>query len=349
MLRKVIPLIVLVLILSLACNRSVGNTPLPSAVPAVTDVTSATGEALATIPPTATAIPLAMASPSATFTVAAPTVTPPPAPTPTEQPCLLDMEAVDVTIMDGTQINVNTPFLKTWRVTNSGTCNWTADYKLVFTNGDKMGGLSPVKFGVPVGPGKQLDVSVDLVAPGEVGPHIGYWQVQQPDGNPVGLLWVEIQSIQPPAQQPPANEPPPQAVIPDWPTLRKGDSGIEVTTLQYLLSHYGYPVTSDGVFGYKTADAVAKFQSDKGLTADSIVGGKTWAKLIEGVTLKKGSSGEAVKGLQTLLKTKFGKSLTIDGVFGSATANAVVEFQQSYNLEADGIVGAKTWQSMIGD
>ena len=343
MLRKIIPLIVLVLILSLACNRSLGNTPLPSAVPAATDVSKATGEALAPTPPTATAIPLVMASPSSTFTVAAPTLPPPPAPTQTEQPCQLDMEAVDVTIMDGTQINVNTPFLKTWRVTNSGTCNWTADYKLVFTNGEKMGGLSPIQFGVPVNPGKQLDVSVDLVAPGEVGPHIGYWQVQQPDGNPVGLLWVEIQSIQPPAQQPP------QAVIPDWPTLRKGDSGIEVTTLQYLLSHYGYPVTADGVFGNKTADAVVKFQSDKGLTADGIVGGKTWAKLIEGVTLKKGSSGEAVKGLQTLLKTKFGKSLTIDGVFGNATVNAVVEFQQSYNLEPDGIVGAKTWQSMIGD
>jgi len=27
----------------------------------------------------------------------------------------------------------------------------------------------------------------------------------------------------------------------------------------------------------------------------------------------------------------------------------VVDFQKSYNLDADGIVGAKTWQSLIGD
>ncbi len=349
--RKIIPLLVIVLVLSLACNRSLAgsSSTMPTVVPAATDVIKATVESLAPAPPTATAIPLPTTLPTATMTAAAPTEAPPPTATFTPEPCFLDMEASDVTIPDGTQINVDTPFLKTWRVTNAGTCNWTVDYKLVFTSGNKMGGASPVKLGAPVGPGQQIDVSVDLVASGEVGAHIGYWQVQQPDGNPVGLLWVEIQSIQPPAQQPPANEPPPSAVIPDWPTLRKGDSGIEVTMLQYLLKFHGFSLTPDGVFGNKTTDAVIKFQQDNGLTADGIVGAKTWQELISDATIKKGSSGDAVKGLQTMLNQKFGKSLTIDGVFGNTTLNAVVDFQKSYNLDADGIVGAKTWQSLIGD
>lgn len=337
--HKTIALLVIVLILSLACNRSMDGTSLPTVVPQVTETLNNTAELPAL--PTATAIPLTIAPPAATDTASPPTAAPPL--TITEAPCLLEMDAIDVTVMDGSEVTVNTAFLKTWRITNAGTCNWTADYKLVFTSGERMGGTSPIQLGAAVSPGQQIDVSVNLVAPATAGQNIGYWQIQQPDGSPVGLLWVEILAVQPPAQQPP------QAVIPDWPTLRKGDSGNEVTMLQYLLSHYGYAVTADGVFGNKTTDAVVKFQNDKGLTADGIVGAKTWAKLIEGVTLKKGSSGDAVRGLQTLLNKKFGKSLTIDGVFGNATTNAVVEFQQSYNLEPDGIVGAKTWQSMIGD
>ena len=254
-----------------------------------------------------------------------------------------------MTIPDGSEINVDTSFLKTWRLTNSGTCNWTADYKVVFTTGNKMGGVSPVKIGAAVASGQQIDVSVDLVAPGTVGPHIGYWQLQKPDGSPVGLLWVEIRAIQPISQQLPTAEPPAPAAIPDWPTLRKGETGAEVYALQYLLIEHGASLTADGVFGNKTADAVVKFQQDNGLTADGIVGAKTWQALIADGTLKKGSNSAAVKGLQILLNQKNGHSATIDGIFGSQTHNAVVDFQESHDLTADGIVGAQTWQALIGE
>lgn len=60
------------------------------------------------------------------------------------------------------------------------------------------------------------------------------------------------------------------------------------------------------------------------------------------INLKKGSKGESVKELQTLLtKLKFydGK---IDGDFGSYTEQSVKKFQKQYKLLQDGIVGSVT-------
>jgi peptidoglycan hydrolase-like protein with peptidoglycan-binding domain len=60
-------------------------------------------------------------------------------------------------------------------------------------------------------------------------------------------------------------------------------------------------------------------------------------------TLKNGSKGEAVKGLQNALTVRSPHGVAIDGVFGPATENAVKEFQRSAGLEEDGIVGPGTW------
>jgi hypothetical protein len=54
-------------------------------------------------------------------------------------------------------------------------------------------------------------------------------------------------------------------------TLKKGDKGKEVEDVQRYLK-----IKVDGDFGPKTEDAVKKFQKEKGLTADGIVGAKTW-------------------------------------------------------------------------
>ena len=53
--------------------------------------------------------------------------------------------------------------------------------------------------------------------------------------------------------------------------------------------------------------------------------------------LKKGSKGDEVKKLQESLNIK------VDGDFGPATELAVMKFQAQQGLEADGIVGPKTW------
>lgn len=55
--------------------------------------------------------------------------------------------------------------------------------------------------------------------------------------------------------------------------------------------------------------------------------------------------GEHVKYLQQLLN-RAGAYLVEDGIFGRATKNAVVRYQQLNNLVVDGLVGSQTWESL---
>lgn len=67
--------------------------------------------------------------------------------------------------------------------------------------------------------------------------------------------------------------------------IRNGSRGEAVKTAQRLLRALGYDVgdaKTDGAFGKVTEAAVKKFQSDKKLTVDGIVGAKTWGALVNG-------------------------------------------------------------------
>ena len=67
---------------------------------------------------------------------------------------------------------------------------------------------------------------------------------------------------------------PVQAAV--YTTLRKGDQGREVVTLQKALADLGYLTgAADGNFGTGTQTAVKKFQEDQGLDADGIAGKMT--------------------------------------------------------------------------
>ncbi|MEG1589037.1 MAG: N-acetylmuramidase family protein [Mucinivorans sp.] len=52
-----------------------------------------------------------------------------------------------------------------------------------------------------------------------------------------------------------------------------------VVTLQKLLAKYGFSITSDGVLGEATRQAVIEFQRQHQLSADGIVGYRTWEAL----------------------------------------------------------------------
>lgn len=62
-------------------------------------------------------------------------------------------------------------------------------------------------------------------------------------------------------------------------------------------------------------------------------------------TLKRGSSGLAVRELQTaLLKAGYGN--TIDGKFGPKVEEALKSFQRENHLQPDGIAGPNTWAAL---
>lgn len=61
--------------------------------------------------------------------------------------------------------------------------------------------------------------------------------------------------------------------------------------------------------------------------------------------LKEGDRGSQIGKLQRLLRLhQF--DVAIDEVFGESTKQAVVEFQQKYELEASGIVHQETWNAL---
>ena len=156
-------------------------------------------------------------------------------------------------------------------------------------------------------------------------------------------------------------------------TLRQGSTGSAVEQLQFwlnTLAQYDAAIPStavDGVFGSRTAAAVRAFQRREGLTADGVVGRATWTTLYNefrsiqsdngtpnaypGTPLRQGSRGQSVRLVQFWLKiartvyTSL-RSVTVDGVFGAATAAAVKRFQSYFGLTSDGVVGRTTWQKL---
>ncbi len=61
-----------------------------------------------------------------------------------------------------------------------------------------------------------------------------------------------------------------------FPTLQMGSRGNSVRLLQLLLK-----IDADGIFGNKTREAVKKYQKDKELDVDGIVGNFTWGSLLD--------------------------------------------------------------------
>ena len=127
-----------------------------------------------------------------------------------------------------------------------------------------------------------------------------------------------------------------------------------------------------------------QFQRDNGLVADGLAGELTFAKLnslsnlsndsvirelqnqiniqgfgkiaVDGIAgnetlshcplLKVGAQGGITKSLQMLLN-RYGYELSLDGIFGENTRNAVIAFQSSKGLIKDGIVGTDTWRKLL--
>ena len=161
--------------------------------------------------------------------------------------------------------------------------------------------------------------------------------------------------------------------------LSRGDEGIYVREFQYFLSVLGEnlevipQITIDGIFGGATEDAVRAFQRAYGLPVTGIVDEETWVQLYNayrgillttaqyyngvpvalfpGYLLVLGSQGEEISLLQQYLLTLSEvypeiPSVEVNGVYGTATRDAVTAFQNLFGLDPTGIVDALTWDAI---
>ena len=165
--------------------------------------------------------------------------------------------------------------------------------------------------------------------------------------------------------------------------LRLGDTGPDVVVVQAMLNRIAqnYPAIpkispASGVFNQATRESVLVFQRTFYLVRDGVVGKATWYKLVYlyvGVlqlaeliskgqtfyavqfqfpgTLREGDRGGEVEVLQYMLSILAQLEETIqapamDGIFGSATAQAVREYQRRAGLTPDGVVDERTWNAI---
>ncbi len=151
----------------------------------------------------------------------------------------------------------------------------------------------------------------------------------------------------PPKAAPPAGEP----------QLQIGDQGAAVRRLQRALHRAGEKVAIDGRFGQETWAAVRSVQRARRLDVTGIAGPGTWSALPSGgpmPLLRNGSRGDAVAALQRVLgedapaRWKVAPE-AVTGTFDASTSAAVQAFQQWHDIEADGLVGDRTWAAPVND
>ncbi|MDD6033798.1 MAG: peptidoglycan-binding protein [Oscillospiraceae bacterium] len=166
--------------------------------------------------------------------------------------------------------------------------------------------------------------------------------------------------------------------------LEPGVRSAAVRQLQLMLNRISrnYPAIPkinpvDGVYGEQTGQAVRKFQQIFQLTPDGIVGPSTWNRMLyiynsvrrlaeldsEGMSLselsllfpqvlKLGEQGSGVRLLQYRLAV-LGQYIpelpviSVDGIFGPETEEAVKAFQRYAGLSPDGVVGESTWNAIL--
>ena len=165
--------------------------------------------------------------------------------------------------------------------------------------------------------------------------------------------------------------------------IRRGNIGPYVVIIQTELNRIAenYPAIPkisqiDGIFGELTEAAVRKFQEIFNLQVDGIVGPATWYELVrlytavnklaelqsQGQTyyniawasrnpIQQGDRGIRVEQLQYMLSVLSAyiseiPPITVDGIFGPATRDAVLAAQRRFGLPQTGIVNYDTWEAI---
>ncbi len=129
-----------------------------------------------TVPLTETRVPPTMIPQSATSTPA------------TSSGCVNAAEFVaDVTIPDGSVLESDSSFAKTWRVKNTGTCAWDNRYVITFVDGTLFSTYDAFALSVVAAPGEMVDINIPMRAPTYPGAYVSAWKFRAPDGSLFGV------------------------------------------------------------------------------------------------------------------------------------------------------------------
>lgn len=140
------------------------------------------------------------------------------------------------------------------------------------------------------------------------------------------------------------------------PVLRQGDKGAFVLDLQAQLVALGYTLGhKDGEYGSRTLAAVVAFQADNGLTADGIVGDRTWAALgkAEQRPMRAVSMAD-LKDSRTIKAAGEGKTITTATAAVATMGSAVAAGEQVYEVAqragglAQAVLSASPWLIVAG-
>jgi len=161
--------------------------------------TVAAGQPVSTSTPAApvlTSTPLILTSPTAGFVTSTPARPTLPPNTGGDAACM-KASLVEETIPDGTIVKPGQQFTKTWTIRNDSTCVWDTSYKIVFWDGDVMGGGYVYNFPQQALPGDSVPVQLVLTAPTTDGNYQSEWKLQTPGGSTFGVgfdspFWADI-------------------------------------------------------------------------------------------------------------------------------------------------------------
>jgi len=135
--------------------------------------------------------------------------------------CYFSKWTGDETIPDGTKFDPGDSFVKSWTLRNEGTCEWTTDFRMVFEDGDQMGGSSSVYLTHNVPTDDTYTVEIPMTAPSSDGDYTGVWRFKAADGTKMGKYWVKITGGDP--------APPPAAFAVTSVTYSMPDTTIDIT------------------------------------------------------------------------------------------------------------------------
>jgi N-acetylmuramoyl-L-alanine amidase len=135
--------------------------------------------------------------------------------------------------------------------------------------------------------------------------------------------------------------------------LTPGTRGDDVRDLHARLAAAGFPLGTSALDQYAdgTVAAVEAFQAARGLPVSGICDSNTWHQLVE-AGHRLGDRllylhhpmlrGDDVADLQLRLGTLGFDAGRVDGIFGSQTEHALIDFQRNAGLPTDGIAGQAT-------